>query len=107
MGSLNCDLCDLGISRIERGRESGLRPTISDQPSGVSRQIRTGNKWFPYYEQEGESQGSGIGVPFYKEPSAISGQIRTGDPEWFPYYEQDGNVVEMLGKDKESILYHF
>ena len=52
MGSLNCDLCDLGISRIERGRESGLRPTISSQQSGVSGQIRTGDhEWFPYYEQ--------------------------------------------------------
>ena len=27
MGSLNCDLCDLGISRIERGRESEFPPT--------------------------------------------------------------------------------
>ena len=65
MGSLNCDLCDLGISRIERGRESGLRPTISSQPSGVSSQIRTGNE-LPYYKQEGESQRSGIGVPSYR-----------------------------------------
>ena len=56
MGSLNCDLCDLGISRIERGRESGLRPTISDQQSVISGQIRTGDhEWLPYYEQEGES----------------------------------------------------
>ena len=65
MGSLNCDLCDLGISRIERGRESGLRPTISSQQSGVSGQIRTGNE-LPYYKQEGESQGSGIGVASYR-----------------------------------------
>ena len=27
MGSLNCDLCDLGIIRIERGRESEFPPT--------------------------------------------------------------------------------
>ena len=36
MGSLNCDLCDLGISRIERGRESEFPPTriaISGQRS--------------------------------------------------------------------------
>ena len=51
MGSLNCDLCDLGIIRIERGRESGLRPTISDQQSGVSGQIRTGDHELPYYKQ--------------------------------------------------------
>ena len=36
MGSLNCDLCDLVISRIERGRESEFPPTriaISGQRS--------------------------------------------------------------------------
>ena len=65
MGSLNCDLCDLGISRIERGRESGLRPTISSQQSVISGQIRTGDHELPYYKQEGESQGSGIGVASY------------------------------------------
>ena len=27
MGSLNCDFYDLGISRIERGRESEFPPT--------------------------------------------------------------------------------
>ena len=27
MGSLNCDFYDLGISRIERGRESGFNGT--------------------------------------------------------------------------------
>ncbi len=50
MGSLNCDFCDLGIIRIERGRESGLRPTISNQQPVVRSQIRTGNE-LPYYEQ--------------------------------------------------------
>ena len=46
MGSLNCDFCDLGISRIERGCD--LRPTIGSQRSDG-----TGNE-LPYYEQ---SQG--------------------------------------------------
>ena len=36
MGSLNCDLCDLGISRIERGRESEFPPTDEN--------IRVGNR---------------------------------------------------------------
>ena len=76
MGSLNCDLCDLGISRIERGRESGLRPTISDQQSVVRSQIRTGDpEGFPYYERGmrlgnlasgGSTEESGIGVPSYR-----------------------------------------
>ena len=35
----------------------------------------------------------------------IMGARGTGNE--LPYYEQEGNVVEMLGKDKESILYHF
>ena len=42
MGSLNCDFCDLGISRIERGRESEFPPTriaISGQ-----RSARVGNR---------------------------------------------------------------
>ena len=73
MGSLNCDLCDLGISRIERGRESEFPPTDENirvgnrgcvLPLAISNQIRTGNE-LPYYKQEGESQGSGIGVASY------------------------------------------
>ena len=39
MGSLNCDLCDLGISRIERGRESEFPPTedsIRSRESGFN-----------------------------------------------------------------------
>ena len=39
-------------------------------------------------------------------PSPLSWGAR-GTGNKLPYYEQDGNVVEMLGKDKESILYHF
>ena len=67
MGSLNCDLCDLGISRIERGRESEFPPTDEN--------IRVGNR--------------GCVLPL-----AISNQIRTGNK--LPYYEQDGNVVEIV-----------
>ena len=50
---------------------------------------------FPYYEREGESQKSGIGVPSYR-----------GRGDESPYYKQEGEVRNLASGDA-GFSYYF